>query len=334
MGILPISSVSPQLCAGGRKSASSRSSVPLLSHKRLPSSSSTRFPLFQMALLLTLPELSSTSGATICIRRRWVAGSRSSRILRVSRRSLCACGKMVDLEASVVRVSDQIRNAGFDSILSIPVLCVSSASPPPPSLRHQLQQMEGGDDKKDYYLNVGNAIRTLREDYPIIFYKEPGFSIYRDDIVFKDPLNTFVGIDNYKQIFSALRFIGQVLFKVLWVDIVSVWQPAESTIMIRWTVHGIRRLPWESHGRFDGISVYKLDRKGKIFEHQMNNIARNPPTRFKILAVEELIQSLGSSSTPKPTYFETSLTENISGALMLGFLFVGYYFVVCLPLVL
>ncbi|XP_020585753.1 uncharacterized protein LOC110028302 [Phalaenopsis equestris] len=283
-----------------------------------------------MALLLTLPELFSTSGVIRYTRRRIVADGRCCRLPRVARRSLIAYCRVVDRETSIVRVSDPIKNAGFNPILSVPVLWVSSASPPPPSLRQQLQEMDGGDDKNDYYVNLGNAIRTLREDYPIIFYKEPGFSIYRDDIVFKDPLNTFVGINNYKQIFSAMRFIGPVLFKALWVDIVSVWQPVENTIMIRWTVNGIRRVPWESCGRFDGISVYKLDRKGKIFEHQVNNIARNPPTRFKIIAVEELIQSLGSSSTPRPTFFETYVSDKISMPFLLEFLFVGYYFVVCL----
>ncbi|KAK8942717.1 hypothetical protein KSP39_PZI008780 [Platanthera zijinensis] len=45
------------------------------------------------------------------------------------------------------------------------------------------------------------------------------FLLYRDDIVLKDPLNTFAGIKNYKSIFCALRFIGPVLFKCLRVDI-------------------------------------------------------------------------------------------------------------------
>nr|CAD1843311.1 unnamed protein product [Ananas comosus var. bracteatus] len=169
------------------------------------------------------------------------------------------------------------------------------------------QQREAGDDKQDYYVNLGYAIRTLREEFPDIFYKEPKFDIYRDDIVFKDPLNTFVGVDSYKRIFWALRFNGRIFFKALWIDIVSVWQPVENVIMIRWIVHGIPRVPWESHGRFDGTSEYKLDKNGKIYEHRVDNVALNSPTKFRVLPVEELIRSLGCPSTPKPTYFETSL---------------------------
>ncbi|XP_028769291.1 uncharacterized protein LOC114745402 [Neltuma alba] len=165
------------------------------------------------------------------------------------------------------------------------------------------------EEKQNYYLNLGYAIRTLREEFPELFYRELSFDIYRDDIVFKDPLNTFMGIENYKSIFWALRFHGRIFFKALWVDIISVWQPVESTIMVRWTIHGIPRVPWESRGRFDGTSEYKLDKEGKIYEHRVDNIAVNSPPKFKVLGVEQLIQSIGCPSTPRPTYFKISLSS-------------------------
>ncbi|KAE8681969.1 delta(8)-fatty-acid desaturase-like [Hibiscus syriacus] len=162
------------------------------------------------------------------------------------------------------------------------------------------------EEKQDYYVNMGYAIRTLREEFPDIFYRELNFDIYRDDIVFNDPLNTFIGIDNYKSIFWALRFHGRIFFKALWLDIISVWQPMENIIMIRWTIHGIPRVPWESRGRFDGTSEYKLDKNGKIYEHRVDNIALNSPPKFHVLAVEDLIRSVGCPSTPRPTFFEFS----------------------------
>lgn len=140
----------------------------------------------------------------------------------------------------------------------------------------------------------------------------PSATVSRDDIVFKDPLNTFAGIDNYKRIFWALRFTGQIFFKALWIDIVSIWQPVENVIMIRWIVHGIPRVLWDGHGRFDGTSEYKVGKNGKIYEHKVDNVAMNSPKKFKVLLVEELIRSLGCPSTPKPTYFETSLLHMIS----------------------
>ncbi|MED6112410.1 hypothetical protein PIB30_061487 [Stylosanthes scabra] len=177
-----------------------------------------------------------------------------------------------------------------------------------PNVKRSSRQSKAEEEKQNYYVNLGYAIRTLREEFPDLFYKELSFDIYRDDIVFKDPLNTFMGIENYKSIFWALRFHGRIFFKALWIDISTVWQPVEDIIMVRWTVHGIPRVPWESRGRFDGTSVYKLDKQGKIYEHRVDNIILNSPPRFKVLGVEELIRSVGGPSTPKPTYFEVSST--------------------------
>jgi hypothetical protein len=38
---------------------------------------------------------------------------------------------------------------------------------------------------------------------------------------------------------------------------------------MRWTVRGIPRVPWNAEGVFDGISTFRLDNKGKIYEHQV-----------------------------------------------------------------
>lgn len=85
---------------------------------------------------------------------------------------------------------------------------------------------------------------------------------------------------------------------------VSIWQPAENSILLRWTAHGVPRVPWgwwDGHARFDGASVYKLDRNGKIYEHKVHNVATNPPAKSKVLPVHELVRSLGCPSTAEPT---------------------------------
>ncbi|KAL6865241.1 hypothetical protein ACP4OV_016392 [Aristida adscensionis] len=214
-------------------------------------------------------------------------------------------------EKVVIRVSDPVR----ERRLPPPLFSAPEAKPEPPAApAAERRRGEEGDEeegRRRYYVNLGDAIRMLREELPVVFYREPSFHIYRDDVVFKDPLNNFTGISNYKRIFSVLRFVGQILFKALRIEIVSVWQPVKSVIMIRWIVHGIPRVPWEGYGCFDGTSEYKLDKNGKIYEHKVDNLARNSRTKFKVLRVEELIRSLGCPSTPKPTYFETSSFSSI-----------------------
>ncbi|EFJ42374.1 hypothetical protein VOLCADRAFT_77161 [Volvox carteri f. nagariensis] len=131
---------------------------------------------------------------------------------------------------------------------------------------------------EDYFANVGDAIRCLREDIPMLFQRELNFDIYRDDVVFRDPRNCFKGMKNYQLIFWSLRFHGKIFFKTLYVDVRRIWQPEDGIIKMRWTVHGIPRVPWEAEGTFDGISTYRLDSHGKIYEHSVDNILlRDPP---------------------------------------------------------
>lgn len=204
-----------------------------------------------------------------------------------------------------VRIANTSPNARVFDQFSAPVKpsgSTTSSSSAYASSKHRKE----AEEKQNYYVNMGYAIRCLREEFPELFHREPTFDIYRDDIVFKDPLNTFAGIENYKTIFWALRLHGRIFFRALWVEILSVWQPMENIILVRWTVHGIPRVPWESRGHFDGMSEYKLDKNGKIYEHKVDNIALNSHRNFRVLSVQEIILSLSVPSTPKPTCFEFS----------------------------
>ncbi|KAG8391892.1 hypothetical protein BUALT_Bualt01G0234200 [Buddleja alternifolia] len=238
-----------------------------------------------MALLIPSPGISSLAGK----------GTPAVTIPRIERKKIrfTVCSGVKDLEKDVLRAKG---NFNYEENLRWLYGRMMQSEMAISSPSRKSKEEEG--KKQDYYVNTGYAIRTLREE---------------DDIVFKDPLNTFAGIENYKSIFWALRFHGRIFFKALWVDIVSVWQPVENVIMVRWTVHGIPRIPWESRSRFDGTSEYKLDKDGKIYEHKVHNIALNGPQKFQVLAVDQLIQSLGCPSTPKPTYFEitSSSLKNI-----------------------
>lgn len=140
------------------------------------------------------------------------------------------------------------------------------------------------DKHDDYYANMGDALRTLREDIPHLFRKELNYSIYRDDIVFKDSRLEFQGIKNYKIIFWSLKFHGQLFFRHMNVEILRIWQPEDYVIKMRWQVNGYPRVWWEAEGRIDGISTYKLDKNGKIYEHSIDNVQlRDPPIENPLL---------------------------------------------------
>ncbi|CAI5535759.1 unnamed protein product [Closterium sp. Naga37s-1] len=179
------------------------------------------------------------------------------------------------------------------------VLGVATSDPPGSTqLQTNLEPKKDSELRDDYYVNVGYAIRTLREELPTLFYRDMTYDIYREDITFQDPMNTFKGVDNYRLIFKALRFHGKIFFKALCVDVLRVWQPNERTIQIRWSVRGIPRLPWEAHGRFDGTSEYKLDSSGKIYSHKVDNIVMSDPPKYQPLTVMELLRLSGAQTTP------------------------------------
>jgi len=79
---------------------------------------------------------------------------------------------------------------------------------------------------------------------------------------------------------------------------------------MRWTVHGVPRVPWEAEGIFDGISTFKVDNNGKIFEHAVNNlILRDPPRQGNpILAGLNLIRLPRAQELPCPgAWFKAQL---------------------------
>lgn len=70
-----------------------------------------------------------------------------------------------------VKILNLGNEVGLYGQFSAPV----KESTTPPSSQHSNDEEE----KRNYYLNMGYAIRTLREEFPALFYKELSFNIYR-----------------------------------------------------------------------------------------------------------------------------------------------------------
>ena len=178
------------------------------------------------------------------------------------------------------------------SLLTLPI----QVNKPPTQQIHKQVTKPGKDPKQrgDFYANVGEAIRVLRAEIPLLFQKdltcellsrpipevisqkqllklvdsplavlykrianmhgslmrrgqltEFAFAsgkflptnlllfhgaddIYRDDITFRDPRNTFQGKKDYKTIFWSLRFHGRLFFRLLYVDVLRIWESPEN----------------------------------------------------------------------------------------------------------
>ncbi|XP_040380602.1 uncharacterized protein LOC102702758 isoform X2 [Oryza brachyantha] len=76
-------------------------------------------------------------------------------------------------EGIVIRVSDPVR----ERRLPPPLFSSPDAPSEPPAARRRGGD-DGGEEQRRYYVNLGDAIRTLREELPTAFYREPSFHIY------------------------------------------------------------------------------------------------------------------------------------------------------------
>ncbi|MEH2461432.1 DUF2358 domain-containing protein [Nostoc sp.] len=119
----------------------------------------------------------------------------------------------------------------------------------------------------EFKLPVERIIKTLKQDLPTLFEKDISYDIYTQDIYFKDPVNTFKYKFNYRIIFWTLRFHARLFFTQIYFDVHEVYQSAEDTILAKWTVRGVLRVPWKADLLFNGYSTYKLNQDNLIYEH-------------------------------------------------------------------
>ena len=133
-------------------------------------------------------------------------------------------------------------------------------------------------------MNAGKAITTLRDELPQVLERELSYDIYTEDVAFVDDLSpsfgrnskTTVGKDNYKRATFGIRFHTWLFFSRAKFEVARVWQPHEDVIAVRWTFRGLPRIIGSafpgSTTYVDGISEFKLNRQGLIYQHKVDNL--------------------------------------------------------------
>ena len=150
---------------------------------------------------------------------------------------------------------------------------------------------DGGDPSSskddEFYAQSGEAIRTLREDYPTLLQKQMSWGIYREDVGLVDETESFghvrghvvaSGLKDYKRCHKWLRTAAAVIFSHSEVQVTRIWSPlgmsGDRSIKVRWSIKARLRivggLTEEAH--FDGISEYKLDKSGFIYQHTITDL--------------------------------------------------------------
>jgi hypothetical protein len=106
-----------------------------------------------------------------------------------------------------------------------------------------------------------SLLQILRDDYAR-FPADQTYSIYAQDVFFKDPLNQFRGIDRYKKMIQFIQtwFIDPTL------ELHEIEQVANQ-IRTRWTLSWSVPLPWKPHISIDGWSELQVNQDGLIASH-------------------------------------------------------------------
>ena len=142
-----------------------------------------------------------------------------------------------------------------------------------------------------------------------MFDRDLSYDIYRDDISFVDRTalpgvpSEAHGLEAYKRVFLSMRLHGALCFSRQRVTLLRIWQPRDRTLAVRWSVCAAPRLlsslgADDSH--FDGISEYKLDSRGMIYEHLVDNVDTGHQAPQRSLA--SMLASLAPAQSPTPSF--------------------------------
>jgi len=106
------------------------------------------------------------------------------------------------------------------------------------------------------------VIEQLKADYAR-FPERQTYSLYAEDVQFKDPLNSFSGVERYQKMIGFLsRF-----FREIQMDLHSIEQTTPSLITTHWTLNMTAPMPWSPRLSIPGRSELGLNAKQLIESH-------------------------------------------------------------------
>ncbi|MEO1634822.1 MAG: DUF2358 domain-containing protein [Cyanobacteria bacterium J06631_9] len=111
-------------------------------------------------------------------------------------------------------------------------------------------------------------IERLKEDYAR-FPKEQSYELYAKDVQFKDPLNSFSGVEKYKKMIAFLsqffRDIDMELHSIEQIE--QIEQTGVTSILTRWMLNMTAPAPWAPRLSISGRSELGLDSQQLINSH-------------------------------------------------------------------
>ena len=107
-------------------------------------------------------------------------------------------------------------------------------------------------------MNIVEALKTDYERFP----EDQTYSLYAEDVFFKDPLTSFSGVARYR---SMIHFIAR-WFKAVQMELHSIQQTGDR-IDTTWTLQWVAPMPWQPTMSISGRSELTLNEVGLIRSH-------------------------------------------------------------------
>jgi len=192
--------------------------------------------------------------------------------------TFCGIGAFQVSTDSVMK-RHNLGNVMASSILEDRTSSVENTSTATRDLPPLLQDMV--DERREFEINLGRAMDTLRRDYPNMLHQTPDFSIFHDNIYVVDPSGVqLTGLKSYKNSFRFLQTIVRLIYSSTESGVQSrmVYDFARQSIRISWNAVLVPKVVGNRRNALyiDGISVYKMDSEsGKIVEHKVERMLIN-----------------------------------------------------------
>ena len=106
-----------------------------------------------------------------------------------------------------------------------------------------------------------DILEILKEDYQR-FPDNQTYSIYAEDVYFKDPMNEFTGVERYKQM---IKFM-ETWFVNIKMDLHDIRRDGDQ-IKTEWTLNWNTPLPWKPPISIAGWSELGINSDGLIISH-------------------------------------------------------------------
>jgi len=107
-----------------------------------------------------------------------------------------------------------------------------------------------------------SLVEQLKQDYAR-FPKDQTYSLYAEDVHFKDPMNEFDGASRYRKM---IGFIGW-FFGDVQMDLHEIQQVDPTLITMQWTLNLTPPVPWSARLAIPGHTELKVNEEGLICAH-------------------------------------------------------------------